>query len=230
MTGLRILLADDHALFRDGIASLLAAWDMEVVGQASNGLEAVEKAGELQPDLILMDINMPELNGLEATQKIREQWPDINIVMLTVSEDDEHLFEAVKSGAQGYLLKNIEAQEFNDLLEGLVRGEAAMPRNLAAKILDEFSRLAQQPEAGKKSSDHDELTPREHDVLELLADGQSNKEIAASLSLSENTVKYHVRNILSKLHLRSRTQAAAYAIREGLAEDPPDPSEPPDSA
>ncbi|MFQ5923762.1 MAG: response regulator transcription factor, partial [Anaerolineales bacterium] len=127
MTGLRILLADDHALFRDGIASLLGAWDMEVVGQASNGLEAVEKAGELQPDLILMDINMPELNGLEATRQIRSQWPEIKIVMLTVSEDDEHLFEAVKSGAQGYLLKNIEAQEFNELLLGTVDSKVKNP-------------------------------------------------------------------------------------------------------
>jgi DNA-binding NarL/FixJ family response regulator len=211
-------LADDHALFRDGVASLLSAWDMEVVGQAGNGAEAIEKAGDLRPDLILMDIKMPEMNGLEATQQIRAQWPEIKIVMLTVSEEDGDLFEAVKSGAQGYLLKNIEAEEFNKLLEGLARGEAAMPRNLAARILDEFARLAKDSTKAEVSEPFEQLTPRESETLELLAGGSSNKDIAMKLSISENTVKYHVRNILSKLHLSSRTQAAAYAFRKGIVD------------
>ncbi|MCZ7574261.1 MAG: response regulator transcription factor [Ardenticatenaceae bacterium] len=217
MSALRIVLADDHALFRDGIASLLTAWGMEVVGQAGNGAEAVRKVGELRPDLVLMDIHMPELNGLEATRQIKAQWPEVQIVILTVSEEDEHLFEAIKSGAQGYLLKNLHAQEFAELLTGLARGEAPLPRTLAAKMLAEFARQGQKPAPAQPADPAEQLTPREKEVLERLAEGASNKEIAAALSVSENTVKYHVRNILSKLHLSSRTQAAAYAIREGLA-------------
>lgn len=220
MSTLRILLADDHALFRDGIASLLSAWGMEVVGQASDGAEAVVKAGLLHPDLILMDINMPGLDGLEATRQIKAQWPAIKIVMLTVSEEDEHLFEAIKRGAQGYLLKNIHSDEFGDLLRGLARGEAALSRTLAAKILAEFARPSSAPPALVAPADPNALTEREQEVLEHLATGASNKEIAAALIVSENTVKYHVRNILAKLHLNSRTQAVAYAHRTGLASTP----------
>ncbi|PJF41565.1 MAG: DNA-binding response regulator [Phototrophicales bacterium] len=218
MDKLRVLLADDHALFRDGIASLLTAWDIEVVAQVANGAEAIKKAGELRPDLILMDINMPEVDGLEATCRIKAQWPEIQIAILTASDDDENLFEAIKCGAQGYLLKNLDAKEFGELLSDLARGEAALPKTLAARILTEFARQSQKPEA-QSDEGADELTPRERDVLKLLANGMSNKEIGAQLSVSENTVKYHVRNILSKLHLRSRTQAATYAIRKGLAND-----------
>ncbi|RMF82705.1 MAG: DNA-binding response regulator [Chloroflexi bacterium] len=218
MDKLRVLLADDHALFRDGIASLLTAWDIEVVAQVANGAEAIKKAGELRPDLILMDINMPEVDGLEATCRIKAQWPEIQIAILTASDDDENLFEAIKCGAQGYLLKNLDAKEFGELLSDLARGEAALPKTLAARILTEFARQSQKPEA-QSDEEADELTPRERDVLKLLANGMSNKEIGAQLSVSENTVKYHVRNILSKLHLRSRTQAATYAIRKGLAND-----------
>lgn len=220
MKALRVLLADDHTLFRDGIASLLAAWDMEVVGEADNGRTAVQKAGELQPDLILMDIHMPELSGLEATREIKAQWPEIKIVILTISEEDEHLFEAIKSGAQGYLLKNIRSQEFGELINGLARGEAALTKEMAAKILAEFAK--QDIEDKKEESDSEitaeQLTIREKEVLEQLSTGLSNKDIGAALNISENTVKYHVRNILSKLHLNSRTQAAAYALRKGIVD------------
>lgn len=220
MKALRVLLADDHTLFRDGIASLLAAWDMEVVGEADNGRNAVQKAGELQPDLILMDIHMPELSGLEATREIKAQWPEIKIVILTISEEDEHLFEAIKSGAQGYLLKNIQSQEFGELINGLARGEAALTKEMAAKILAEFAK--QDIEDKKEESDSEitaeQLTIREKEVLEQLSTGLSNKDIGAALNISENTVKYHVRNILSKLHLNSRTQAAAYALRKGIVD------------
>lgn len=222
MSRLRILLADDHALFRDGIASLLTAWDMEVVSQVGDGVEAVRETGELQPDLVLMDINMPKLNGLEAIRQIKDQWPEIKVVMLTASEDDEDLFEAIKSGAQGYLLKNIHSQEFSKLLAGLAQGEAALSRSLAAKIMAEFARPQAEPTPTDPVNELEQLTPREKETLERLANGSSNKEIAIMLSISENTVKYHVRNILSKLHLSSRTQAAAYAIRKGLAGKSPD--------
>lgn len=220
MKALRVLLADDHALFRDGIASLLTAWGMEVVGEANNGVNAVQKAGELQPDLILMDIHMPELSGLEATREIKAKWPEIKIVILTVSEEDEHLFEAIKSGAQGYLLKNIHSQEFGELLTGLARGEAALTKEMAAKILAEFAQQDQNKKKEETDSESaaEQLTKREKEVLEQLSAGLSNKEIAAALNISENTVKYHVRNILSKLHLNSRTQAAAYAIRKGIVD------------
>jgi DNA-binding NarL/FixJ family response regulator len=222
MSTLRVLLADDHALFRDGIASLLIAWDMEVVGQVGNGGEAVQRVGELQPDLVLMDINMLGMSGLEATRKIKSQWPEIKVVMLTASEEEEDLFEAIKSGAQGYLLKNIHSQEFGELLTGLAKGEAALSRSLAAKILAEFARPHEEAPDTDPDDELEQLTPREKEVLEQLADGLSNKEISFALVISENTVKYHVRNILSKLHLSSRTQAAAYAIREGLADTSPD--------
>jgi DNA-binding NarL/FixJ family response regulator len=213
---LRVLLADDHALFRDGIASLLSAWEMTVVGQANDGAEAIAQAGALQPDLILMDINMPGIDGLEATRQIKAKWPAIQIVMLTVSEDDEHLFDAIKSGAQGYLLKNIHSDEFGDLLQGLARGEAALSRSLASKILAEFARPKADAAAPSLVDEPDRLTEREQEVLEQLATGASNKEIAAILVVSENTVKYHVRNILSKLHLNNRSQIVAYVHRTRL--------------
>ena len=216
MAKLKVLLADDHSLFRDGIASLLTAWGMVIIGQAANGVEAVEKAKELNPDLILMDINMPELNGLEATRQIKNQHPNIKVVILTASEEDEHLFEAIKSGAQGYLLKNIQSQEFNELIIGLARGEAAISKILATKILKEFAHQSEESVTKANDKTDEQLTPREKEVLVRLSEGLSNKKIAAKLNVSENTVKFHVRNILSKLHLSSRTQAATYAVRENI--------------
>ena len=210
---MRVLLVDDHALVRNGIASLLSAHGIEVVGEASDGLEGLQKARELKPDIVLMDINMPRCNGLEATRLIKTEMPDIKVVILTVSDEDEDLFEAVKSGAQGYLLKNIRAEEFLSLLDGAARGEAAISPLLATKIMEEFSR-----QSGKTTKAHgdSDLSDREMDVLKLVATGSLNKEIAAELNITENTVKYHLRNIMEKLHLSNKAQVAAYAVSKGL--------------
>jgi DNA-binding NarL/FixJ family response regulator len=187
---------------------------MEVVGEASDGREALERARELMPDLILMDIHMPDWDGLKATRLIKEEMSYVKIVMLTVSDDDEDLFEAIKSGAQGYLLKDIEPEELFELLRGVYRGEAPISGLTAARILDEFTRLAQKESWVPSSGES--LTMREKEVLQRVAKGSTNKEIAAQLFISENTVKNHLRNILAKLHLQNRVQAAAYALREGL--------------
>lgn len=215
MEPLRILLVDDQVLFRKGVAALLSSrQDMEVVGEAGDGLEAVAKARETLPGVILMDINMPKCSGLEAVRIIKAEMPHVQIIMLTVSDDDRDLFTAIKNGAEGYLLKNLEPQQLFGLLEGVRRGEAAISGTLALKILQEFRQpdkdLAQLPEAGG------ELTPREIKVLELVAEGATNKEIAGALNIGENTVKIHLRNILQKLHLHNRIQAAVYAVRQGL--------------
>ncbi|HLB29149.1 MAG TPA: response regulator transcription factor [Dehalococcoidia bacterium] len=216
---MRILLADDHALFRAGLAGLLRAWDMEVVGQASDGLEALEQARKLRPDIILMDVRMPRSNGLEATRLIKTEMPDIRIIMLTVSDDEEDLFEAIKSGAQGYLLKDVPEEEFRQILTSIESGDAPLSRGLAVRILEEFSRLAKEHSVSKAEGDG--LTEREHEVLEMVSSGATNREIGAGLYISENTVNYHIKNILSKLHLKNRGQAIAYAIRTGLVNLPP---------
>lgn len=212
---MRLVLADDHALFRAGVASLLRAWGHEVVGEAGDGLEALEAVRRLHPDLVLMDITMPRCNGLEATRLIKAELPDTRIVIVTVSDQDEDLFEAVKSGAEGYLLKDMDEAELGSTLDALEAGEPALSPRLAAKILDEFARLSRGASA-RDAERHDDLTAREREVLQLVADGATNREIAKSLYLSEHTVNFHVKNILSKLHLRNRAQAVAYAIRTGL--------------
>jgi len=214
---IRVLLADDHPLFRKGIASLLSAEPgFEVLGEAPNGRVALEKARELMPDVILMDISMPEMNGLEATRRIKEEIPYVRIVILTVSDEDQNVFEAIKSGAQGYLLKKIEPQTLFNTLRRAVEGEAPVSGIMATKLLAEFSRQtrrASQPPAPA-------LSEREKEVLTHIAQGKTNKDIAASLSIAENTVKNHLKNILEKLHLENRVQAATYALREGLAQKP----------
>ncbi len=210
---MKVLLVDDHALVRNGIASLLMANNIDVVGEASDGLEALEKARQLKPDIILMDIKMPRCNGLEATRLIKAEMPEIKIIILTVSDDDEDLFEAIKSGAEGYLPKNIRAEEFLALLAGVVRNEAAILPPLATKIIEEFARQTKGVEPTPSAS---ELTERETDVLRLVTTGALNKEIASTLTITENTVKYHLRNIMEKLHLRNRAQVAAYAVSKGI--------------
>jgi DNA-binding NarL/FixJ family response regulator len=211
---MRILLADDHALVRDGVASLLAAWGHEVVGQAADGHQAVELAARLEPDVILMDVRMPGASGLDATRRIALDQPGIAIVMLTVSEDEDDLFAAIKAGARGYLLKNLEARELRSMLEAIARGDAAISPATAFRIIREFARP--HPEAGDIEST---LTARELDVLGLVTAGLRNKEIASRLGISENTAKFHLRNILEKLHAESRTELATRAVREGLSRD-----------
>lgn len=209
---MRIVLADDHALFRDGVSSLLQAWGHEVVGRASNGIEAVDLALRLEPDLVLMDVRMPGKTGVEATREIAAARPDTPIVMLTVSEDEDDLFAAIQSGARGYLLKNLEAPQLRAMIDTVARGDAAITPATAARIIRHLSSLA--PVTDEPAPDR--LTTRELDVLRLVTAGRRNKEIAAELGISENTTKYHLRNILEKLHAESRTEVATRALREGL--------------
>lgn len=213
---MRILLADDHALFRDGVASLLGSWGHEVVGQAADGPSAVTLARELGPDLVFMDVAMPG-GGIEATRQIVAEEPDTAIVMLTASEAMDDLFAAIKAGARGYLLKNLDAAELRAMLEAIERGEAAITPAIAVRILAELARPGYGATPEPRAPDS--LTDRELDVLRLVVAGQRNKEIAATLGISENTVKFHLRNILDKLHAQSRAEAVARAVREGLVGD-----------
>lgn len=214
---MRILLADDHALVRDGLASLVAAWGHEVVGMAGNADEAIALSEETVPDLVLMDVRMPG-GGIAATRAIKARSPQVAIVMLTVSEDEVDLFAAVKAGASGYLLKNLRGDELRRMLETVGRGEAALSPLSAKRILDEFARLTA---AEPGSAEAERLTQREHEVLTRLTEGVTNKEMAAALGISENTVKYHLKHILAKLHAQSRTEVALRAVRDGLIGDQP---------
>lgn len=211
---MKVLLADDHALFRAGLASLLRAWGFQIVGEAGDGREAIAKARELHPDAVFMDIRMPNASGLEATRAIKAELPGIKIVILTVSDDEKDLFEAIKSGAEGYLLKNLQEDEFADLVKRLSHGEPIMSAALASKLLKEFARLKAAERVVAADGD---LTDREREVLELVARGAINREIAGTLFISENTVNYHMKNILSKLHLRNRAEVVAWALRHGVA-------------
>lgn len=215
---MNVLIADDHALFRDSLRSLLEAHGLTVLGEARNGREAVELARKLKPEVVLMDLSMPEMDGLAATRLISADQPEVKVVVLTASDEDAKLFEAIKSGAQGYLLKNLESNEFFTLLEGINRGEPALTPALARKLLQEFAK----PSASQSQHhDPDALTERELEVLELLVQGiTSNRKLAKHLGVSENTVKFHVRNILDKLHLHNRAQVVSYAIRNRIVEPP----------
>ncbi len=212
---MRVLVADDHSLFRDGIASLIEAAGFKVVGQVGDGRAAVEAALRLRPDLVLMDISMPQMSGLEALRQIKAQAPEIQVVMLTVSDDDASLLQAIQSGARGYLLKNLNAEEFLDMLAGLQRGEAALTRQMTARLLNGLARQSQRQPGPAES-----LTARERELLRLVAEGLPNKAIAQRLSVSENTVKYHMKNILQKLGAHNRAEAIAHALRAGLLEGP----------
>jgi DNA-binding NarL/FixJ family response regulator len=216
----RVLLVDDHVLFRKGVQAVLATRpEFDVVGEASNGLQAIDLARETMPDVILMDINMPDCDGLEATRRIKGEMPHVKIVMLTVSEEDKDLFQAIKCGAQGYMVKDLKAHVLFDVLDALVRGETPLSAIMATKILREFQDSV--PSTVEVPDAVDALTPREIEVLGLIVEGRSNKEIAEALVISESTVKNHLRNILEKLHLRNRIQAAVYAVRQGLVADCP---------
>jgi DNA-binding NarL/FixJ family response regulator len=213
MKPIRVLVVDDHALFRKGVASLLRQADgFTVVGEAQDGREAVAKARALVPDVVLIDVYMPVMDGLEATRRIKAAMPSTRIIMLTVSEDDQNLFAALKAGAQAYLLKSVEPDELFRTLRGVVQGEAFVNPSMAAKILVELRR----PASAREQARTPVLSPREHEVLGLLTDGAVNKEIATTLDISENTVKNHLKSIMEKLHVENRVQAVARALREGL--------------
>ena len=214
---MRILIADDHPLFRDGLRSLLRAQGHDVVGEAHNGREAVELARSLKPEFVLMDVSMPELDGLAATRLIASEMPDVKVVILTASDQDETLFEAIKAGAQGYLLKNLEADDFFALLDRAAAGEPALTPALARKLLQEFARPQAEPRTSE--TEPDALTARELEVLKLMVEGvTSNRKLAKRLELSENTVKFHVRNILDKLRLHNRAEVVGYALRKKITD------------
>ena len=212
-----LLLVDDHLLFREGLQSIISRWDdAEIVGEASNGVEAVHLARELLPDIVLMDISMPVLNGVEATRRITRELPSTRVVILTSSEEEKDLFEAIKGGACGYVLKKVPGRKLHDLLRGVMRGESPIAGVMATKILHEFNRSWETQSPGPVAANIEPLTERERQVLQLVAQGLSNKLIGIELDLSENTIKKYLHNIMEKLHLNNRVEAAMYAVREGL--------------
>jgi DNA-binding NarL/FixJ family response regulator len=214
MGALRILLVDDHLLFRKGLARLLdAQHDFEVVGEAKDGLEAIEQAQLLHPDLVLMDIGMPNCDGLEATRRIKAKMKDTYVVMLTVSDDEGDLATAVRHGADGYLLKDLRPERLFQQLRGLMSGEAPISRTMAGKL---FRQLARQSRPTVQPAARAVLSARECEVLALVVDGCSNREIAEALGIAHNTVKNHLRSILAKLGVKNRVQAAAYAVSQEL--------------
>jgi two-component system NarL family response regulator len=215
---IRVLIVDDHALFRRGLMLVLESEDgIDVVGEADDGEDAIAKAEELAPDVVLMDVRMPKVSGIEATRRLAEAMPTTRIIMLTVSDEEEDLYEAIKAGATGYLLKEISIEEVADAVRAVMQGQTLISPSMASKLIAEFTNLA------KRASDRQQvpaprLTDRELDVLRLVAQGITNREIADQLFIAENTVKNHVRNILEKLHLHSRMEAVLYAVREKLFE------------
>jgi DNA-binding NarL/FixJ family response regulator len=212
---LRVLIVDDHALFRRGLQMVLAGEpDIDVIGEASDGAEAVEKAKALKPDVVLMDVRMPRRSGIEAASEIRGELPDAKILMLTMSDEEADLYEAIKAGASGYLLKEISIEEVPDAIRSVWSGQSRISPSMASKLLTEFAAMSQR--AGDRQGGGAQLTPREMQVLRLVAQGLNNKDIAEQLFISENTVKNHIRNILDKLHLHSRMEAVVYAVKEKL--------------
>jgi two-component system nitrate/nitrite response regulator NarL len=214
---IRILLVDDQPLFRRAIATLIAEQPgLDVVGEAENGLEAIEMAHALHPDLVVMDVEMPVMTGVEATRRIRDELPGVKVVILTVSEDDDHLFDAIRWGAHGYLLKNLRPEQLYDLIRAVMRNETALSPAIAGRLLREFRERPDRPTVATVETPGPLLTHREIQILQLVAEGLSNKEIGGRLSITEGTVKNHVHNALEKLGLENRIQAAAYVVRHGL--------------
>jgi DNA-binding NarL/FixJ family response regulator len=215
---LRVMVADDHALFRRGLQMVLEAEpDIDLVGEASDGVEAVEKSQELMPDVILMDVRMPKRSGIEAASQIKDLLPHVKILMLTISDEEADLYDAIKAGASGYLLKEIPIEEVADAIRSVWAGQSRISPSMASKLLNEFAAMS------KATGDRSQipaprLTDREMEVLRLVAKGMNNRDIAKDLYISENTVKNHIRNILEKLHLHSRMEAVVYAVREKLLE------------
>ncbi len=215
---IRILIADDHKLFRQGLIGLTETREdiVKVVGEASTGQEAVQMVERLNPDIVLMDIYMPEGDGLQSLRQIRARFPGVQVVMLTSSESDEHLYAAVQSGAAGYILKSLDAEELFGLIQGVAGGEAGMTKAMASRLMKNIARRSSQPEKGEEV-----LTERELAVLRLVAVGLSNPQIAEELNISINTVKSHLKNILEKLQLENRTQAATFALERGIVSGKP---------
>lgn len=213
----RVLLVDDHPLFLNGLKNLLASQGVEVVGTARDGLDALEKARALAPDIILMDIQMPRCDGVTATRLIKAERPETRIAMLTMSERDEDLFAAVKSGASGYLLKTLDTDAFLALFRAIAGGEVAFSPGLAARLLQEFAQPRQEDWPGPAApADRPTLSPRQTEILTLIANGMIYKEVAAHLGLTEATIKYHMGQVVERLHLENRAQVLEYARRTGL--------------
>ena len=215
MEPIKVLVVDDHTLFRHGVADILAKEEgLDVAGEASDGVEAIEKAKEIAPDVVLMDLNMPRCNGLDAIQALQVEMPQAKVLVLTVSEMEADLFAAMKFGATGYLLKNAEPEELVGAILHVARGGVVISPLMATKLITEFKGLATKAERG--TAETADLSSREREVLQLVAEGATNKEIGDSLFVSESTVRAHLHNIMEKLHLANRAQAAAFAVNKGL--------------
>ena len=222
MEKLKVLLVDDHHMFLLGIQSIVSEDEMiEVVGEAYNGEEAYEKTKELRPDIVVMDLNMPVCDGLEALKRIKADMPEVRVIILTVNDREENLFEALRYGASGYLLKNILPQELNTFIHMVHRGESSLSGTMASKIFKYFCEQEEEMHYLGKAKDQKEigvLTQREKEILQEVIHGATNREIAKNLFISENTVKNHIRNIMDKLHINNRVQVATYALQHGLLE------------
>ena len=217
---IRVLIADDHERFRRGLRMVLEAEDsIEVIAEAADGVEAVSKVEELAPDVVLMDVRMPNQNGIDATRTIREIFPSTRIIMLTVSDDEDDLFDAVKAGANGYLLKEVSIEEVADAVRAVVQGQSLISPSMAAKLITEFGSLARRAQESDMAASP-RLSDRELEVLKRVATGMSNEEISAELGLSTPAVRNHVANILVKLQLRSRIESALLAMESRLLESP----------
>jgi two-component system nitrate/nitrite response regulator NarL len=215
---IRVLLVDDHVLFRSGVRALLERGDdFEVVDETGDGLEGIKRARSLKPDVVLLDLNMPGVGGLEAVKAIVEENPEARVLMLTVSEDAADLMDALRSGASGYLLKNIEMEELVSAIRRAASGDSVVSPQMTAKLIQG---VRDQPRASDKVVERDRFSPRERDILTCLARGESNKEIARELDLAESTVKIHVQNIFKKLGVTSRVQVALYAVEHGFGVQP----------
>ncbi|KOF54138.1 MULTISPECIES: response regulator transcription factor [unclassified Achromobacter] len=217
---IRILLVDDHTLFRSGLKLLLQRQpDFEVVAEAGDGVEGLKRAQELKPDVVLLDLNLPGLSGLETLQLLTQDLPGCAVIILTVSEEADELGQALKSGARGYLVKNIDADALTAAIRRAASGEPVIAENMTAKLVEQFRGLAGQPAAPAGHAERHRLTAREQEIVRWLARGASNKIIARELDVSESTVKIHVQNVLKKLNLTSRVQVAVYAVEHSLCQD-----------
>ena len=219
----RLLVVDDHVLFREGLCSVMSRWDdIEVVGEAATGEEAVEAVRTLSPDVVLMDIGLPGMDGIQATRLIAAEFPNTLVVILTMSEADEDLFQAIQSGAAGYLLKNTPSRRLHDELRTLLRGGAPFSSTIAAKILKDYRTHQGQPDTTSVSQGTEKerpaLTPRDRELLRLVAAGLSNAQIGEELCLADNTIKKYVHNLMQKLQLQNRVEVATYALREGITD------------